>query len=220
MKRGFSGHFPRHSCAADEAAEAFTLIELLVVMAIIAILASLLLPTFVRSKRQAYHATCVSNLRQLGIGIRLYMNDHGGRFPLKMVADYAGDRYDGEKSDQWGLGGFDPFHEPDLGWYPRARARPLYNYMRPSQVYRCPLDTGLDMPAPCQGHPMTPSVFRVAGCSYVYNAGGLSRPGLERNTRRPQADFANGLAGKPEAWVPDPSRYILMVEAGGAAKFY
>jgi prepilin-type N-terminal cleavage/methylation domain-containing protein/prepilin-type processing-associated H-X9-DG protein len=60
---------------------AFTLIELLVVIAIIAILVSLLLPALSHAKAAAKAAKCQSNLRQLAIGVRLYVDDHG-RFPV------------------------------------------------------------------------------------------------------------------------------------------
>jgi prepilin-type N-terminal cleavage/methylation domain-containing protein len=198
----------------------FTLIELLVVIAIIAILAAMLLPSFVRSKQQAYRSTCLSNLRQMGIGIKLYTDDHSGRFPIKFVPDYDPDRYSGVKNAQMSLGGFDPEHEPCLERYPRARARPLYDYMRPSEVYRCPVDKGLEMPAGCRQHLIEPSSFKVVGCSYAYNAGDLCVQGVVSfKTRLPQADPVNGLAGKLEGWVPDPARYILMVEPGGARGF-
>ncbi len=65
----------------------FTLIELLVVIAIIALLAAILLPALNNARNKARQATCQSNLRQINLGIQLYVSDNGDRLPILLGSD-------------------------------------------------------------------------------------------------------------------------------------
>jgi len=66
-------------------AQGFTLIELLVVIAIIAVLAGMLLPGLARSTEMARRMHCTNNMKQVGLGIRLYQEDYQEKPPLYLV---------------------------------------------------------------------------------------------------------------------------------------
>lgn len=59
----------------------FTLIELMIVIAIIAILASILVPNFVKARAQGQLTACKSNLKNIGTAMEMYSADHNGRYP-------------------------------------------------------------------------------------------------------------------------------------------
>lgn len=72
---------------------AFTLVELLVVIAIIALLAAILFPVFSAVRAAARRAACISNLRQVGVAVALYRQDHDALPPRlsTLVAAHLGD---------------------------------------------------------------------------------------------------------------------------------
>jgi prepilin-type N-terminal cleavage/methylation domain-containing protein len=66
--------------------QGFTLIELLVVIAIIAILAAILFPVFAQAREKARQTTCISNLKQIGLGIAQYVQDYDEMYPYDHYA--------------------------------------------------------------------------------------------------------------------------------------
>jgi prepilin-type N-terminal cleavage/methylation domain-containing protein/prepilin-type processing-associated H-X9-DG protein len=181
-----------------EGRNGFSLIELLVVIAIIGVLASLLLPALGNAKEQAKLIKCVSNQKQIGIALQMYRDDNDTKFPPI--------RNRGVR-DEWRVeyGGGDPDRnspEPGVAQLLPATDRPLWPYSQSPKVFECPADRGLDI------YPFwskaVKSAFATAGTSYQYNAIPWTK------TLLPLADAMDGLATKPESWIPEPSRHVLI----------
>lgn len=109
--------------SAPGARGAFTLIELLVVIAIIAILAALLLPAVGRARESARSAQCLSQMRQLGLAVRLYAEDHEDEFPRSQHSAFSHGQL------TWGRA-----IAPQLGMGPATWTNLL------SGIYHCPSD--------------------------------------------------------------------------------
>jgi hypothetical protein len=154
---------------------------------------------------------CLNNLHQMGVAVKLYVDDNHGKFPLSYAIEP--DPPHDNKFARPCLGGNDPDLKR-LPCFPTAKARALYNYMKPSEVYRCPVDKGQFLYGCCVlcGEIyLKPSNWETLGCSYQYNAGSLAfltRGGFKETP----ADQDDGLAGKAEGWVPSPDRHILLHE--------
>ncbi len=69
----------------------FTLIELLVVIAIIAILAAILFPVFAQARAKARQISCLSNMKQIGLGFMMYVQDYDETAPFRRVTANGGD---------------------------------------------------------------------------------------------------------------------------------
>jgi prepilin-type N-terminal cleavage/methylation domain-containing protein/prepilin-type processing-associated H-X9-DG protein len=134
---------------------AFTLIELLVVIAIIAILAAILFPVFSQAKAAAKKTQCLSNQKQIGTGLYLYVQDSDDSLPM---ANYPG-TYVGPPftAFSWHAGA----GKGELNW-----ADLLQPYVKNYQLFKCPTDsTGKYSPG---GVPVPGELLSYALNAYFY----------------------------------------------------
>lgn len=111
----------------------FTLIELLVVIAIIAILAAILFPVFARAREKARQTSCLSNLKQLGLGMVMYAQDYDETFPRMAFGGYL-DAPPAPEDPTWNL------RTQNGLWY-KTWPTSIYPYVKNIQLFRCPSTT-------------------------------------------------------------------------------
>lgn len=120
----------------------FTLIELLVVIAIIAILASILFPVFAKAREAARSTSCISNMRNIGTALQMYMEDSDSALPT-VNADAAsaiGDTY----AEVANGGHWSPVLTQAWVDYLETNSvyGQLYPYMKSRGIWKCPSDSG------------------------------------------------------------------------------
>jgi prepilin-type processing-associated H-X9-DG protein len=181
------------------------LIELLVVIAIIAILAALVLPVLSAAKKRAAQASCINNLKQLGLGMKIYVDDNHDNFPGIASRMYG---YHPEDWIYWRTNTalFPPFEKSPI-------LTSIPGLQKPS--LRCPLDLSdvdrLDDSQLQDGY--GPYLF-----SYSFNGFGLDDDGNNRG----MSSVVDGSGGTPilhsfkESSVKNPSSKIMLAEEPAA----
>ncbi len=140
----------------------FTLVELLVVVAVIGLLASLLIPSVVRSKSRAQGIVCLKNLQQVQTAWNMYADDNHGWLPGVISGSYPG-------SDRWVSGWLDFSSNSDNTntlYLTDLRYSQLAPYLRNPAVYRCPSDQS-EVTIAGRSHPRARSLSMNCWMNYI-----------------------------------------------------
>jgi prepilin-type N-terminal cleavage/methylation domain-containing protein len=185
---------------------AFTIVELLVVIAIIGILLALLLPATNRPRMKAYVAYCINNVRQINMGIHMYLEDQLNNSP----------------------GNTNTARSPFLTWTDYRRLIDGYVGPKPrspsDSVFACPKDTfyyALSSKDPPVTRTPLHENSNYVFTSYAYNAGMVTtRPTTNADgTVTPGTTNFYGIAGLRMESIVHPSRTVLIAEIPAFAPY-
>jgi prepilin-type N-terminal cleavage/methylation domain-containing protein/prepilin-type processing-associated H-X9-DG protein len=141
--------------------KAFTLIELLVVIAIIAILAAILFPVFAKAKEAAKATACMSNMKQIGLGLQMYVNDVDDRMFFRA-------NWQNSRSGYIHLTGNASNQEK---WWNMVAP-----YIKSNQIFRCPSDSQPTASADVNGNLDIPRSYIAISCAESLNLSSLDDP--------------------------------------------
>lgn len=181
------------STCRREGNRAFTLIELLVVIAIIAILAAMLLPALSRAKQGAWTTSCLSNLHQIGLGMKMFADDNDGNFP-----ESGGDIHWGGVDPSTGKASWMEQVYPDIG---NTNAYNCPGNVQLPEQYRAPFNyfngcnaayiaTGGDAPVKSSSI-LFPSAFVLGGDTAGISGGQIRFDGLDAD----KDDYSQNCVG-------------------------
>jgi prepilin-type N-terminal cleavage/methylation domain-containing protein/prepilin-type processing-associated H-X9-DG protein len=192
---------------------AFTLIELLVVIAIIAILASILFPVFAQARAKARAAACLSNMKQLGTGMMMYVQDYDEVGPL--TRDYNAPQMTATQS--WQIAVM-PYVQKLTGdqWSVRGDGNTSIFNCPDNPFSRCPESDSTANARACSGYALTvadsaPSnrlkdrYMARCGQRWPCSETGAAAPLLSGNTAK----------SLPLADIPAPAELIMIAESPG-----
>ncbi len=191
--------------------QAFTLIELLVVIAIIGILAALLLPVLSAAKQRAAQAQCVNNLKQLGTGMIMYIDDNHDTFPG------LASQHNGFQPADW------IYWRTNSALYPPVEKSPIIISLANASpsLLRCPLDIS-DIDRLAQSDDNGPYLYSYSLTGYGLTLDSSGGPGLSGDMNYGMASVFEGSGASFAAYpfklamIHNPSGKIMLAEEPGS----
>lgn len=131
---------------SGQARNGFTLIELLVVIAIIAILAAILFPVFARARENARRTSCLSNLKQIGLGMMQYTQDYDERYAPAFSWDQASGKPNALDTDVSHPSGYFTINNASTSGHYKSWMDAVFPYVKSTQIFVCPSDNHAGAP--------------------------------------------------------------------------